>query len=101
MEPTMIPPDLLDDDGERISIQERIERYRALKDAFAQGQWQQVIDLSADLESYRDVPDRVAQARAALERPRQLQEELTNAYANDEWARVIALGRDLGAALPA
>jgi hypothetical protein len=79
---------------------ERAERYRQLKAAYEAGEDQRVLDLAVGIEQDHNVPQLMIQARARLNHKHHLLEELSDAYATDEWAQVIRLARQLGAAAP-
>lgn len=74
---------------------ERANRYHALKEAYAAGQWPQVLNLAEAIAGYRDVAQLAAAARDELDRPRRLLEQLADAYGADDWERVLALADQL------
>jgi WD40 repeat protein len=59
-----------------------------------------VLDLADGMETYRDVPTLVAQAKGELSSSQGILEQLADAYAGDNWERVIQLARQLGTGAP-
>lgn len=83
-----------------LSVIERADRYRALKDAVQAGEWRHVVDLAVGIESFRDVGALLAQAEAEINRQPRLMEDLADAYADGNWMRVIQLAQQLGPDMP-
>ncbi len=84
----------------RLSYLEKAERYRELKEALAARRWQQALDLAGRIRDYKDVRLLTTRANRSWGEQRARLITLSHAYAEDDWAAVLRLARELDPEVP-